>query len=125
MPQTSHTPSKTLETPSKVKAHLRALPYQEVGEALRTVEASQASMAARLCFRFLVLTAARSGEARGALWDEIDVEGRVWRIPADRMKAGEEHRVPLSEQALDVLDEASALRDESRRHRSGRRQCLT
>ena len=50
----------------KVKAHLRALPYQEVGEVLRTVEASQASLSARLCFRFLVLTAARSGEVRGA-----------------------------------------------------------
>ena len=70
-------------------------------------------MTAKLCCRFLVLTAARSGEARGATWDEIDVEGRVWRIPAERMKAGEEHRVPLSEQALEVLDRASALRDDS------------
>ncbi len=97
----------------KVKAHLRALPYQEVGAALRTVDASQASMPARLCFRFLVLTAARSGEARGALWDEIDMEGRVWRIPPDRMKAGAEHRVPLSAQAIDVVAEAIALRDDS------------
>ena len=64
-------------------------------------------------FRFLVLTAARSGEARGATWDEIDPAGRVWRIPSDRMKAGMEHRVPLSRQALDVLVEAAALRDES------------
>ena len=97
----------------KVKAHLRALPHQEVGEALRTVDGSQASIAARLCFRFLVLTAARSGEARGATWDEMDVHGRVWRIPPHRMKAGVEHRVPLSSQAVDVLGEASALRDES------------
>ena len=97
----------------KVKAHLRALPYEEVGAALRTVDASQASMSARLCFRFLVLTAARSGEARGATWDEIDAEGRVWRIPPERMKAGVEHRVPLSTQALCVLFRASALRDES------------
>ena len=51
----------------KVKAHFRALPYQEVGPALATVAASQASMSAKLCFRFLVLTAARSGEARGAI----------------------------------------------------------
>ena len=50
----------------KVKAHFRALPYQEVKSALETVAASQASMSAKLCFRFLVLTAARSGEARGA-----------------------------------------------------------
>ena len=97
----------------KVKAHLRALPYEEVGSALRTVNASQASMSAKLCFRFLVLTAARSGEARGATWDEIDLEGRVWRIPPERMKAGVEHRVPLSTQALCVLFRASALRDES------------
>ena len=97
----------------KVKAHLRALPYQEVGAALETVDASQASMASKLCFRFLVLTAARSGEVRGATWDEVDLQGRIWRIPADRMKAGMEHRVPLSRQALDVLREASVLRDES------------
>ena len=97
----------------KVKAHLRALPYQEVGAALETVAASQASVAAKLCFRFLVLTAARSGEARDATWEEVDLAGQEWRIPSERMKAGMEHRVPLSEQALKVVDEASALRDES------------
>ncbi len=97
----------------KVKAHLRALPYQEVGAALVTVEASQASTAAKLCFRFLVLTAARSGEARGAAWDEIDLQGQVWRVPSERMKAGVEHRVPLSGQALELLGKAAALRDGS------------
>ena len=95
----------------RVKAHFRALPYQEVGSVLETVEASQASVPAKLCLRFLVLTAARSGEARGAKWDEMDLQGRVWRIPAGRMKAGAEHRVPLSRQALEVLGEASLLRD--------------
>ena len=97
----------------KVRAHLRALPYQEVGEALRTVDASQASMPAKLCFRFLVLTAARSSEARGAAWDEVAIEGQAWRIPSERMKAGVEHRVPLSGQAVDLLGEAQSLRDES------------
>ena len=97
----------------KVKAHLRSLPYEEVGAALRTVDASRASMSARLCFRFLVLTAARSGEARGATWDEVDLESRVWRVPPERMKAGMEHRVPLSTQAIDVLHMAQPLRDES------------
>ena len=92
----------------KVKAHLRSLPYQEVGSALETVEDSQASIPAKLCFRFLVLTAARSGEARGTTWNEIDLQGRLWRIPSERMKAGVEHRVPLSRQVPDVLDEASA-----------------
>ena len=97
----------------KVKAHLRALPYQEVGAALETVEGSQASIAAKLCFRFLVLTAARSGEARGARWDEVDLQEKVWRIPSVRMKAGKEHRVPLSGHALELLGEASEMRDES------------
>ncbi len=97
----------------KVKAHFRALPYQEVGSALETVEASQASIPAKLCLRFLVLTAARSGEARGATWDEIDLQSQIWRIPSERMKAGVEHRVPLSGQALDLLGEASALRDDA------------
>ena len=97
----------------KVKAHLRTLPYQEVGASLETVESSQASVAAKLCFRFLVLTAARSGEARGATWDEVDIAGQEWRIPSRRMKAGMEHRVPLSRQAHAVLGEAMVLRDES------------
>ena len=97
----------------KVKAHLRTLPYPDVSAALETVAASAASVAAKLCFRFLVLTAARSGEARGATWDEVDIAGQEWRIPSRRMKAGMEHRVPLSRQALDVLGEAMVLRDES------------
>ena len=97
----------------KTKEHFRALPYQEVASALETVAVFQASMAVKLCLRFLVLTAARSGEVRGATWDEIDLEGREWRIPRARMKAGMEHRVPLSAQALEVLGQAAALRDES------------
>ena len=97
----------------KVKAHLRSLPYQDVGMALETVSASQASLSAKLCFRFLILTAARSGEARAATWDEIDVQEQLWRIPSERMKAGIEHRVPLSTQALDVLTQVTELRDDS------------
>lgn len=55
------------------------------------------------CLEFTILTAARSGEARGATWDEIDLTNRVWIIPASRMKAGQEHRVPLSDQAINLL----------------------
>ena len=95
-----------LPTMPKVKAHLRAFPYWEVGPALQTVNAPQASLAAKLCLRFLVLTAARSGEARGARWSEIDLDKATWTIPASRMKAGVTHRVPLSDQALDVLRHA-------------------
>ena len=90
----------------RLKSHHRALPYGEVVEALETVDASDASLAAKLCLRFLVLTAARSGEARGAIWDEIDEDAREWRIPADRMKSGVQHRVPLSGPALAVLEQA-------------------
>ena len=69
-----------------VKANFRALPYQEVATALDVIERSMSSMSAKLCFRFLVLTAARSGEARGATWSEIDFVAKEWRIPAKRMK---------------------------------------
>ena len=97
----------------RLKAHHRALPYREVAEALQAVDASDASLAAKLCFRFLVLTAARSGEARGAVWDEIDEDAQEWRIPEGRMKGGVQHRVPLSGPALAALERASQLRDDS------------
>ena len=93
----------------RVRAHFRALPYTEIPAALDTVDASPASMAAKLCLRFLILTAARSGEARGATWAELDLDNRLWTIPAERMKGGAEHRVPLSDAALAVLHEAAPL----------------
>ena len=70
----------------KRKQHYRALPYQEVAAALETIETSRASLSAKLCFRFVVLTACRSGEARGTTWSEIDEDARLWTIPASRMK---------------------------------------
>ena len=96
-----------------VKQHFRALPYVEAGSALETVEACGSSLRSRLCLRFLVLTAARSGEARGATWSEVDFEAATWTIPGTRMKAGREHRVPLSKQALDVLKQVYRLDDDS------------
>ena len=96
-----------------VKEHHRALPYREVKAALATVEASQASLAVKLCFRFTVLTAARSGEAREAVWSEIDFDAREWRIPGTRMKSGTEHRVPLTDAAMAVLEQARALKNDS------------
>ena len=105
--------SGALPAMPSVKTHFRALPYAEVPDALTALEASEASLPAKLCFRFLVLTAARSGEARGAAWSEIDERIREWRIPAGRMKAGIEHRVPLSDAALAVLERARPLRDSS------------
>ena len=98
-----------LPTMPSVKHHFRALPHAEVAEALETIEASRASDAVRACFRFLVLTASRSGEARGATWTELDTEKRLWTIPAVRMKAANEHRVPLSAPALAVLEQVRSL----------------
>ena len=97
----------------KVKEHLRALPCEDVAMALRVVESSAARLQVKLAFRFLVLTAARSGMVRGARWDEINLEKREWRIPAERMKANKEHRVPLSSEALAVLVCADAVREAS------------
>ena len=97
----------------RFKAHHRALPYAEIPAALETIDASPAGLAARACMRFLILTAARSGEARGALWDEVDMDAATWTIPGERMKGGRQHVVPLSVAALAVLHEAAALRDDS------------
>ena len=93
----------------KVKNHMRALPYQQVADALRTVDSGPSNVVTKLAFKFLVLTAARSIEVRGALWREIEPIAREWRIPAIRMKGNEEHRVPLSDQAVAVLSEALPL----------------
>ena len=97
----------------KVKRHHRALPYRDVSAALATVQSSTSSDAVKLAFEFLILTAARSGEVREARWEEIDLDAREWRIPAERMKAGHEHRIPLSVAALAVLEQAEGLDDRS------------
>ena len=89
------------------RRHQRALPHAQVGDALRRVRASGAHAGTVLALEFLVLTAARSGEVRNARREEFDREGAVWTVPAERMKAGREHRVPLSPRALEVLDEAA------------------
>ena len=70
-------------------------------------------MATKLAFEYLVVTATRSGEVRGARWDEIDLESATWTVPGDRTKTGKPHRVPLSDRALDVLADATAIVDES------------
>ncbi len=90
------------------RTHYRALPYKDLPDTLRGLRGSLTSIAA---LWFLVHTATRSGEIRGARWNEI--EGDVWKIPRERTKNGREHRVPLSKAALAVLDEARACDDGS------------
>ena len=90
-----------------------ALPYDQVADALATVAGTNAWLGTKLAFRFLVLTASRSGEVRGATWPEVDTDHALWTIPRTRMKAGDEHRVPLSDAALAVLAEAQEIADDS------------
>ena len=73
------------------------------------MQASGAGLSTKLALEFLVLTASRSGEARGALWSEIDLVAKVWTIPALRMKAKRAHRVALSGCAVEVLQQARGL----------------
>ncbi len=94
-----------------VKVHYQALPHGEVGAALRTMRAANVWEPKKLAVEFLVLTATRSNEVRGARWNEID--GEAWTIPAERMKKGREHRVPLAPLALAVLEEARDFDDRS------------
>ncbi len=87
--------------------HFRALPYGELPELMRRIERVDGMGA--LALRFTILTAARSGEVRGAMWPEIDADARLWAVPAERMKADTEHRVPLSDAALGVLESVRGL----------------
>jgi integrase len=81
--------------------HHPALPFAEVPDFI-TQLAGREGMGAR-ALEFLILTAARSGEASGAKWSEIDLEAKAWTVPASRMKGAREHRVPLSDRALEIL----------------------
>lgn len=85
------------------RGHHAALPYKDLPEFMGKLRQRQ-GVAAR-ALEFLILTAARSGEVRGANWNEIDFEERRWTVPASRMKAGKQHRVPLCERALEILRE--------------------
>ncbi|GAA0835668.1 hypothetical protein GCM10009112_27790 [Marinomonas arenicola] len=79
------------------------LPYAEIADFMKELS-KRPSLSAR-ALEFSILTVARSGEVRGATWDEIDFDNKIWIIPAERMKARKEHRVPLSSGAIKILQE--------------------
>ena len=83
--------------------HMKALHHSEVAAAVRAVEVTDAHWATIAAFKFLTLTATRSGEVRRATWDEIELSTAIWAIPSEHTKTGREHRVPLSAGALAVL----------------------
>jgi len=87
--------------------HHAALPINEMPEFLATLRRRD-GMAAR-ALEFAILTAGRTGEVLGARWREIDLAAKVWTVPAERMKAGREHRVPLSDACIAVLDQVRPL----------------
>ena len=91
--------------------HHRALPYCEVGAAIRKVQFGYAMRVTALAFEFLILTAARTSEVRGMTWAEVDMENAVWEIPAERMKGKRAHRVPLSDQAITILRQVRWIPD--------------
>jgi integrase len=98
--------------PKKTKVrrveHHAALAYPEIGAFM--VELHQQEGIAARALEFTILTAARTGEVIGARWDEINIAERAWTVPAERMKAGKEHRVPLSDAALAILEEMRKVR---------------
>ena len=98
-----------LTEPRKVRKvqHRPALAWEQMGSFMTALAAND-SISAR-ALRFIILTAARTGEVRGMHWREVDLEGKVWVVPGARMKAGSTHRVPLSHAALAVLNEARQL----------------
>ena len=95
------------------RGHWRALPYRDLPAMLETIRSSKSSLAARLGFEFLVLTATRSGEVRGATWSEIKWDEQLWEIPDSRMKNNRKHRVPLSGAMMDILGQVWPLRERS------------
>ena len=101
--------TRALPRVSRMKRRHAALPILDVPAALKMVRESGADMATRLAFEFLVLTAARSSEARLATWWEMDLQSATWKVPAERMKARREHKVPLSGRSLEILGQAGEL----------------
>ena len=99
---------KSLPRQKRGVKHHAAMPFTDIPAFMGRLRAR--TSLGRLALEFLILTAARSGEVRGATWSEIDSDAALWTIPPDRMKAGREHVVPLSEGALAVLEKLKVWR---------------
>ena len=91
--------------------HFAAMPFADLPAFMRRLRSSSQT-AGRLALQFTILTAARSGEVRGAVWSEVDLSNQLWTVPADRMKAHQEHVVPLPPAAMDLLEMVRSLADQ-------------
>ena len=89
--------------------HRAALSREEMPDFLRNLTKADIHITTKLALKFTILTAARSGEVRGATWDEINLDDAIWRIPPERMKMDSSHNVPLSKQARAILERAGNL----------------
>jgi integrase len=98
---------EALPNHKKKVMHRKSLSYNDIAGFLETISGSSAGVNTKLGLEFLILTAARSGEVRNAHWNEI--EGSMWTIPAERMKAGVAHRVPLPARCMEILEEAKEI----------------
>jgi integrase len=101
--------NKSLPKARPKPKHHAALPYVEVPAFMQSLRSRES--VGRLAFELLILTASRSGEVRGALWSEFDIENATWTVPAERMKADKEHVIPLCPAALSVLTKAQNYRE--------------
>ncbi|PJG48329.1 hypothetical protein CAF53_08810 [Sphingobium sp. LB126] len=108
-PMRSIVAGKSLPLQKGGKQHHAAVPYDEAAAVMKDLRA-KAESAGRLALEFTILTAARSGETRGATWAEVDLEKALWTIPGARMKAGKPHIVPLTPRAVEILGAAAKLR---------------
>ena len=104
-----------LGTKHRIVSHHASMPWQDVPDLIELLHAParRRMRVTSLALEFLILTATRSGETRGAMWSEFDTERGLWVIPPERMKAREEHRVPLSKRCLEILTELRAAHPKS------------
>lgn len=103
-----HLEHTTLSPQKAVTANHPAIPYQEIPGLIQKLRTAKGIGAKAL--EFTILTAARSGETRGATWDEFDLDKKVWTVPPERMKERREHRVPLSDRAVQILRDMESIR---------------
>ena len=98
---------EALPNPKRKVQHRKSISYNEVSDFLETISKSSAGLSTKLGLEFLILTATRSGEVRNARWNEVN--GSIWTIPAERMKAGVAHRIPLPSRCIEILEEAKTI----------------
>lgn len=112
--------TRVLPKHRRTQSHHPALPYTEIANFIEALREAAATESVRLAFEFTILCATRTSETLGATWAEIDLRNKTWTIPADRMKAGFEHRVPLTSRCVEILERARILSGDREHIFSGR-----